>query len=97
MKIFLWTLQIKTSLQQFHTFLNGSGLARKTVCAIDAAVQCDERDVDAIGQLEIHIGAHNCTKCIKSTCAKVPVKCNISTECSRIAVKQYARVSTITY
>lgn len=59
MKIFLWMLQIKTSLQQFDTFLNHSGPARKTVCVIDAAVQCDERDVDAIGQLEIHIGAQH--------------------------------------
>ena len=37
------------NLQQFDISLNHSGLARKTVCTIDAAVQCEVGDVDAIG------------------------------------------------
>ena len=45
------------------------------------------RDVNVIDQLNTCARAHNRTNTIKLTCAKVSVKCNISTECSRIAVK----------
>ena len=75
------------NIQQLDTSLNHSGLAKKTVCATDAAVQCEMGDVDAIERPKIHIGACNCTNAIKSTCVKVSGKCNISTECSWIAVK----------
>ena len=85
------------NLQQFDISLNHSGLARKTVCTIDAAVQCEVGDVDAIGWPRICTGARNCTKVIKSTWAEGSVKCNISMECSRIAVKAVCKVSTITH
>ena len=75
------------NLQQLDTSLKRSGLARKRISAADAAVQCEVRDVDAIGRPKIHTGARNCTNAIKSTCAQVSVKCNKSMECSRIAVK----------
>ena len=57
------------------------------VSATDAAGQYEERDVDAIGQPKIRTGALNCTNAIKSTCTEVSVKCNISPQCSQIAVK----------
>ena len=75
------------NLQQLDTSLNRSGLARKTLCANDAAVQCEVGDVDAIGRPKIRTEARNCTNAIKSTCGEVSVKCYISTECSRIAIK----------
>ena len=69
------------NLQQLDTSLNHSGLARKTFCATDAAVQCEVGDVCPIGQPKIRIGAHNCTNVIKPTCAEVSGKRGISAEC----------------
>lgn len=67
------------NLQQLDTSLNHLGLARKTVCATDAAVQWNVGYVDAIGGPKIV--TCNCTNAIKSMCAEVSVKCNMSVEC----------------
>ena len=75
------------NLQLLDTSLSHTVLARKTVSATDGAGQCEVRDADAIGQPKIRTGALKCTNAIKSTCAEVSVKCNISLQCSQIAVK----------
>ena len=75
--------------RQLNTSVNRSGLSRSTVCTVDAAVQFEGED--AVVQPKIRSGARNCTNSIKPTCAEVSVKCNISTECSRIAVQMVCK------
>lgn len=74
--------------EQNHTFesmlntsLNRSGLSRETSSVNDVGIQC----VVENSRPKIRTGSRNCSLPIKSTCAEVSVKCNISTECSRIA------------
>ena len=67
---------------QLDVSLNRSGYVCNTVIAVDVGLQFDS----AVVRPRIR-KVRNCTNKIKSACAEVSVKCNISTQASRIAVQ----------
>ena len=67
---------------QLDVSLNRSGYVRNTVIAVDAGLQFDS----AVVRPRIR-KVRECTDKIKSACAEVSVKCNISTQASCIAVQ----------
>ena len=67
---------------QLDVSLNCSGYVRNTVIAVDVGLQFDS----AVVPPRI-CKVRDCTNKIKSACAEVSVKCNISTQASRIAVQ----------
>ena len=73
---------VDDSFSQFDVSLNRSGLVRKTPSACDKYVQFDSRRP----QPKIR-NNRNCTLRSKYACARVSVRCNISSKMAREAVK----------
>ena len=67
---------------QLDMSLNRSGYVCNTVIAVDVGLQFDS----SVVRPRIH-KIRDCTNEIKSACAEVFVKCNISTQASRIAAQ----------
>ena len=67
---------------QINVSLNRSGLTRNCASSVDSSTQTEF----VVNRPKIR-KVRDCSNAIKSTCAEVSVKCNISTDCSRIAVQ----------